>query len=81
MTNYVRRILLTGLDVQLGVAPVSALGIPATKKKEREKKMSHCAVERWPICLPDLGVRLETEPVGQRTVLLLSLAKLDLGDE
>jgi hypothetical protein len=31
--------------------------------------------------LPDLGVGLETEPVRQRTVLLLGLAKLDLGDE
>jgi hypothetical protein len=31
--------------------------------------------------LPDLGVSLKTEPVRQRTVLLLGLAKLDLGDE
>jgi hypothetical protein len=39
------------------------------------------SLNMWYSVLPNLGVGLETEPVGQGTVLLLSLSKLNLGDE
>lgn len=33
------------------------------------------------VYIPDLGVRLQAEPVGKRAVLLLLLSELDLGTE
>jgi peptidase E len=60
------------------VTPVTSLSVPTKKKFSlqflKEKRKRFCF-------LPDLGVSLETEPVRQRTVLLLGLAELDLGDE
>ena len=60
------------------MTPVTSLGIPTNIKRMRMKGVN---CEQIISNLPNLGVSLKTEPVRQRTVLLLGLAELNLGDE
>ena len=62
------------------MTPVTSLSVP-TMKIKNELITDHQQPIQIFMVLPNLGVSLKTEPVRQRTVLLLGLAKLDLGNE